>query len=154
MKEVIEIVSSVTGVDITEPTRKRHHTYGRAIYYKIMYDHFKWTYEKIAESVGKNHASVIHAVGNFEMYTNHEPELKSQYKKCLNYFAELDQIEPVDYLESIEKLTIENRLLKQRLVATSGMNPVMQDIAYILENHPQREVMKNRLEAFVKMNKC
>ena len=55
-------IQEITGVDINEVTRKRETIEARAIYYKVLKQiDKKKSLKSIGASVGKDHATVLHA---------------------------------------------------------------------------------------------
>jgi len=64
MKTIREVVERETGVDISQATNKRDVVYARAIYFKLCKERTGKTLADIGKSVGKHHASVLHALNN------------------------------------------------------------------------------------------
>jgi len=110
---LIGIVSSVTGVDITESTRKRPVVDGRSIFYKIYRDMEGWSFSDIGAMLGKDHATVIHGINAIESIMLHDKRIKSMYERCRSlYFGELSNDEILTKHELIEKVSqLDGRIL-------------------------------------------
>ena len=64
LKEILEFVIKETTEDITVMSRKRAVNDARSIYCKLAREHTGYTFKNIGESLGQNHATVIHSVKN------------------------------------------------------------------------------------------
>ena len=62
MKSIRNIVEKHFGIDISNKTRKFEYVFARACYYKICRDFGGYQYNKIAKTLNKNHATVLHAL--------------------------------------------------------------------------------------------
>lgn len=70
-------------IDLNSKSRKTEYIDARSIYYKIMYDFYKLTYEEIASTVNKNHSSIINAASNFRHYIEGDKFKREKYFKIL-----------------------------------------------------------------------
>ena len=107
------IVSSVTGVNINEDSRKRPVVDARQMFYKIYKDMEGWTFSDIGALFGKNHASVIHGINAIESIMLHDKNIKSMYERCRRlYFGESSEDETLTKHELIEKVSqLDGRIL-------------------------------------------
>ena len=64
VQTLTNIIEEYLNVNLHDPTRKQENVTGRMIYYKILREH-KYGYQAIARTLGKNHATVIHAINTF-----------------------------------------------------------------------------------------
>jgi len=73
-----EIILKETDIDVSKNSRKHNIIEARALYFYLV-KHFKpkMTLQEIAESVNKNHATVIHSLNNYEMYEKFNRDLRS-----------------------------------------------------------------------------
>jgi hypothetical protein len=73
-----EIILKETDIDVSKNSRKHNIIEARALYFYLI-KHFKpkMTLQEIAESVNKNHATVIHSLNNYEMYEKFNRDLRS-----------------------------------------------------------------------------
>ena len=83
LKNIVETVNSVSGLDITKNTRKRKYVYCRAIYYKIALDNTKNIYKKIINEVGiTQHQTMLSLMSQFNDIINYR-NYGEIYKSCL-----------------------------------------------------------------------
>tara|TARA_R110000787_G_scaffold235580_1_gene342273 strand:+ start:270 stop:734 length:465 start_codon:yes stop_codon:yes gene_type:complete len=64
LRQIVNFVIRETGQNIRKTTRLRDVSDARAVYYKIARETTHFSLDKIGESVGKHHASVIHSLKN------------------------------------------------------------------------------------------
>lgn len=107
------IVSSVTGVNINEDSRRRPVVDARNIFYKIYKDVECWTFSDIGALFSKNHATVIHGINAIESIMLHDKNIKSMYERCRRlYFGESSEDEMLTKHELIEKVSqLDGRIL-------------------------------------------
>lgn len=118
-KEYIEEISSrvkkyVTfefNIDLNSKSRKTEYVDARSIYYKILYDFYKLTYEEIASTVDKNHVSIINATSNFKYYIEQDKFKREKYLKIL-IALELISEEEKEYMCLSNKNTKLSKLYK------------------------------------------
>ena len=164
-----QIIKEITGADINKVSRKREIIEARAIYYKILKQIDKnKSLKSIGASVGKDHATVLHSLKNYEMFEKFNPTLKlfrKQIMQRLNYTPEeqlinLSKDELIQSLQiEIMKLTDENINLQEKIInlQTSRNNyKIVNNIEALLletEGKEQQEIILERLQALYKMNK-
>lgn len=164
-----QIIKEITGADINKVSRKREIIEARAIYYKILKQIDKnKSLKSIGASVGKDHATVLHSLKNYEMFEKFNPTLKlfrKQIMQRLNYTPEeqlinLSKDELIQSLQiEIMKLTEENINLQEKIInlQTSRNNyKIVNNIEALLletEGKEQQEIILERLQALYKMNK-
>jgi hypothetical protein len=98
-------------IDLNSKSRKMEYVDARSIYYKILYDYYKLTYEEIAETVDKNHASIINATSNFKYYIEQDSIKKEKYIKILLSLDLISQSE-VELMSISDKNTKISKLYK------------------------------------------
>ena len=168
-KELKKVIQEITGVDINEVSRKREIIEARAVYYKILKQiDKKKSLKSIGASVGKDHATVLHSLNNYDMFEQFNPTLKlfrKQILQRLNY-ASTEQIldmskdELINSLQiDIMKLTDEIENLQQTI--TNLQKPrnnynIVNNIQQLLietEGTEQWQIITERLQALYRMNK-
>jgi DNA-directed RNA polymerase subunit L len=99
-----EIILKETDIDVSKNSRKHNIIEARALYFYLV-KHFKpkMTLQEIAESVNKNHATVIHSLNNYTMYEKFNRDLRSLRNIIVN---EIDE-ENVLNTEDNEELRLE-----------------------------------------------
>ncbi len=123
------------------------------------------TLQAIGDTLELNHATVIHALKNYKMYEEYNPELKKFRTTVLSYFTidneqelkELSEIEKVK--QQLYKLTFENDKLKKQLQEQIDRPryeyQIIDNLNNLLSNTKgtiQHTLINDRLEAFYKMN--
>lgn len=107
---VISTVNTLLGVNILDPGRGRRILDARAIYYHIMRNEFGKTLGNIGKHIGKDHATVLHSLKNFDVWIKLDTEFRNNYKRVLDIVREGD-IPPVFDEEYIKKIQDENHFL-------------------------------------------
>ena len=103
-KRLKEIILKETDIDVSKNSRKHNIIEARALYFYLV-KHFKpkMTLQEIADSVNKNHATVIHSLNNYEMYEKFNRDLRSLRNIITN---EIDE-ENILNTEDNEELRLE-----------------------------------------------
>jgi hypothetical protein len=161
-----EIIKQETNTDIEIRTRKRETVEMRSLYCNILKElKPNKTLQAIGDTLELNHATVIHALKNYKMYEEYNPELKKFRTTVLSYFTidneqelkELSEIEKVK--QQLYKLTFENDKLKKELQEQINRPryeyQIIDNLNNLLSNTKgtiQHTLINDRLEAFYKMN--
>jgi len=120
MFEVNEIVKDLikteTGVDINEPSRLRPLVEIRSLYYKIVRELApSQSYHLIGKSVGKDHASVMYGIAQFELYSKYNKRLMLHYHNIKNAFLKLYDHNNIIALDmEIQILEYKIKMLKEK----------------------------------------
>ena len=61
-----DITQEVCKADPMKETREREVVYARMIMYKVLHSFHKHTYTRIGRMFGKNHATVLHSINQFD----------------------------------------------------------------------------------------
>jgi len=80
-----KIVNAEMLVNIQCKSRTTRHIDARLIFSYILYERGV-TYQRIADHLQKNHATIINAVRNAKNYLKNEPDLYRRYKMCKTIF--------------------------------------------------------------------
>ena len=72
-----------TGVDVLDKRRTRENVNARVIFCKIAREQFWHTWRKIAEYLGKDHATCMHSANGFEVLKNYEHRFYNAFKLIL-----------------------------------------------------------------------
>ena len=161
-----EIIKQETNTNIDIRTRNRQTVEMRSLYCNILKElKPNKTLQAIGDTLELNHATVIHALKNYKMYEEYNPELKKFKRTILSYFTidneeelkELSEIEKVK--QQLYKLTFENdklkRDLKEQIERPRYENKIIDDLNNLMNNTKgtlQFDLIQERLEAFYKMN--
>ena len=167
-KELKKAIQEITGVDINEVTRKRETIEARAIYYKVLKQiDKKKSLKSIGASVGKDHATVLHSLKNYDMFEQFNPTLKlfrKQILQKLNYATpDILDMTKDEYIQSLQldviKLTDEIVNLQETI--TNLQKPrnnykIVNNIETLLletEGKEHQEIIIERLQAVYRMNR-
>ena len=161
-----DIIKQETNTDIDIRTRKREVIELRSLYCNVLKQlKPNKTLQAIGDTLELNHATVIHALKNYKMYEEYNPELKKFRTTILSYFTidneeelkELSEIEKVK--QQLYKLTFENDKLKKELQEQIDRPryeyQIIDNLNNLLSNTKgtiQYTLINDRLEAFYKMN--
>jgi hypothetical protein len=161
-----KVIQEITGVDINEVSRKREIIEARAVYYKILKQiDKKKSLKSIGASVGKDHATVLHSLKNYDMFEQFNPTLKLFRKEILQRlnYASPEQILDMskdEYIQSLQidimKLNDEIANLQETINKPRNNYNIVNNIQQLLietEGKEQQEIIIERLQAVYRMNK-
>lgn len=132
--KVKKFVTFEFNLDLNSKSRKTEYVDARSIYYKILYDFYRLTYEEIASTVDKTHASVLNATSNFKYYIEQDKFKREKYLKIL-LALELISEEEKEYLYLSNKNTKLSKLYKLiSRVPDSKVDFFYEKIHTLLEN--------------------
>jgi dynactin complex subunit len=103
------IIKEQTGLDINKVSRKREVINARKAYYKLLHLTTKISYTTMAKSVGKTHATVLHALRHFDFDYNTDNEFKELYDNLFTVYVDGKEIDTTD------KLVYENLKLQENI---------------------------------------
>jgi len=160
-----EIIKQETNTDIDIRTRKREVIELRSLYCNVLKElKPKKSLQAIGDTLELNHATVIHALKNYKLYEEYNPELKKFRATILSYFTmdetELKELNEIEKLkQQMYKLTFENdklkRELKEQIERPRHEYKIIDDLNNLMNNTKgtiQFDLIQDRLEAFYKMN--
>ena len=161
-----DIIKQETNTNIDIRTRKREVIELRSLYCNVLKQlKPNKTLQAIGDTLELNHATVIHALKNYKMYEEYNPELKKFKQTILSYFTmdetelkELTDIEKAKH--EIHKLTLENynlkRELKEQIETPRYEYKIIDELNNLMINTKgttQHTLIQDRLDAFYLMNK-
>ena len=168
-KQLKKVIQEITGVDINEVSRKREIIEARAVYYKILKQiDKKKSLKSIGASVGKDHATVLHSLKNYDMFEQFNPTLKLFRKEILQKL----NYKPIEYFgdisneKEIQKLNVyifnmEQEIESLKETITKLEKPInnynivnnIQQLLIETEGKEQQEIIIERLQALYRMNR-
>jgi hypothetical protein len=166
--ELKKAIQEITGVDINEVTRKRETIEARAIYYKVLKQiDKKKSLKSIGASVGKDHATVLHSLKNYDMFEQFNPTLKlfrKQILQRLNYATpdildmtkdELIQSIQIDVMKLNEEIANLQETITNLQKPRNNYNIVnnIQQLLLETEGTEQWQIIVERLQALYRMNR-
>lgn len=86
IKELKRIVKEIFLIDVDTQSRKRDVVDARRIYSKILREE-GFSFEFIGESVGKDHATIIHYTKSIDTILTHDKALRDRYIACKEMYV-------------------------------------------------------------------
>ncbi len=155
-------IKEVTGVDVNQVSRKREIIEARAIYYKILKQtDKKKSLQSIGDTVGKDHATVLHSLKNYDMFEQFNPTLKEFRKEILSKLN-LDTFKSsIDINKDEEIYNLNLQIIKLQEQINEQQKPrnkynIVNNIENLLletEGTEQQKIIIERLQAVYKMNR-
>lgn len=106
----------ITGIeDISCTARARQNVFARWLYIKAARELTRYSLLNIASAIGRDHATIVHAIRNMDFDFKYDPELQTQYDELaiiLTNKLQSDSIEQLD--KRIHKLEVTLRKLTER----------------------------------------
>ena len=142
-KKIIELE---TGVNVEIVSRKRNFVEARAIYYKLLRDISQMTLHAIADTVNKDHATILHSLNSVDDWMRYDTKLADKYK---NILYAIDNIDDTDF----NSLRYENIMLNLKIdeltkrLSSNRLYDLMDKIPFDKE-----EAVYDRLSVIVRMN--
>lgn len=142
-KKIIELE---TGVNVEIVSRKRNFVEARAIYYKLLRELSGMTLHAIADTVNKDHATILHSLKSVDDWMRYDTKLANKYK---NILYAIDNIDDTDF----NGLRYENIMLNLKIdeltkrLSSNRLYDLMDKIPYEKE-----EAVYDRLSVIVRMN--
>jgi hypothetical protein len=84
LKYIKKQVQKKLEVTLSKDTRKREYVYARAIYFKLAKEFTLESLSSIGNSVGRDHASVIHGLHVFDIISFNKDNILCAYNKLRN----------------------------------------------------------------------
>ena len=130
IKKLKAIIKEQKGLDIDKVSRKREVINARKAYYKLLHLTTKLTYTTMAKSVGKTHATVLHALRHFDFDYKTDNEFKELYDNLFTVYVDGKEIDNTDKLvyenlklqENIRRLNSEMKELRSELKEARSNN--------------------------------
>ena len=103
------------GLDVKETTRERNLVEARSLYYVILYELTpRQSLSKIGKSVGRNHATVIYGMSQYETFCFYNKELDLVKHKILSLFKTFENINRLENIDDeIQRLERMIQMLKE-----------------------------------------
>ena len=133
-----KIVSTITGTDIKSNSRDHKNVIARSIFYKIAYDYMCRVGVRIgaknyiAKYMGKNHATVLHALKNFDRDITTYGVNKKMYDRSYEVFESIaDTYTNVDDRD-VEIDNLKNKITKLQLQLKEA-KPYRQEVETLVD---------------------
>ena len=133
INELKKIVNDVFLVDIEIKNSKRGVVDARKVYSKILRDS-GYSYDLIGETLGKNHATIIHYVKNIEHLLFYDPILRDKYIACKNVFVKKKKSIKEQIDKDVDIYVTVIRLTNELQEALDSKGKVLHDFVNYLES--------------------
>ena len=107
-------------IDINEPTRIEKYVEARMIYYWLCYYFTNMNLSRIAKTVNKNHATVLHGIKNFPIFMETDKQFKEKFLAIYETLKEdvqkkTEQMSLQELTFRYNQLLMENGKLKETI---------------------------------------
>jgi hypothetical protein len=153
-KKIIELE---TGINVDVISRKRNFVEVRALYYKLLRDVLGMTLQSIADTVNKDHATVLHSINNFDIWSSYSEDLRTYYSNVMHmiHHYEYDSIDDLELsklrynniLLDLKVKELTNHISKMKKTNISRLHDLIDKIP-----EEKEELMFERISAIVRMN--
>jgi len=109
LKTIKELVNSNININIDNTIQRREFVEARALYYALCKEYTIESLATIGRSVNKNHATVIHGLKNFPIWSDQSVSLSSIY---LDIKSKLELLQDEMVLENNQTDSMLNKYLK------------------------------------------
>ena len=154
LERIKNLIIIESGVDITERSRERDIVEMRAVYYKILRDVHHFSLTRIANSIGYNHATVLHALNNYDAWSSFSNNMVTCYnnvKEIISNDENQDSVyEDVMALRRrIEMLELSNQQLT--MVIVKNLRGKRENLHSLVMEIPEDKIKKAylRLDALI-----
>jgi hypothetical protein len=103
------------GIDVTKQTRERNLVEARCLYYVILFELTpRQSLSNIGRSVGRNHATVIHGMNQYDIFCFYNKQLDLTKHKILSLFKEFENINRLENIDDeIQRLERMIQMLRE-----------------------------------------
>jgi len=158
VKAVKNLVRTETGADVDSRSKTDELVKARAMCYKILRDECYMTYSYIANSFNKNHATIIHALREFEWMLKSDKGMERIFISVINKWrqqkGDYEELNPYDLKKQLNNLAEQNKLLNLSLINVQEKCDALQNHASkydnIIESIEEHKLTDERFESLQK----
>jgi hypothetical protein len=154
LERIKNLITIESGVDITERSRERDIVEMRAVYYKILRDVHHFSLTRIAKSIGYNHATVLHALNNYDAWSSFSNNMVTCYnnvKEIISNDENQDSVydDVMALRRRIEMLELSNQQLT--MVIVKNLRGKRENLHSLVMEIPEDKIKKAylRLDALI-----
>ena len=138
VKTLKYIVNNIMKLNVDSPTREYKYIKARAICYKILREQNNMSYQSIGRFFSKTHATIIHAIKEFDSMIAYDKEMKEDYQNIISVWIkpEEEKKEHLDALDLVIKIDVEKSLKelhKQNKMLSLGLLKVQEKLNKLQE---------------------
>jgi len=134
INELKKIVNNVFLVDLQATSRKRDMVDARKVYSKILRDN-GYSYEFIGETIGKDHATIIHYIKNIEYLLSYDRILIDKYVTCKNVFIKEKKCISDQLKKDVDVYVTLIRLNNELQEAIESKNKILNEFVDFIEQY-------------------
>lgn len=137
IEELKRIVNDVFLVDLEVNNRKRGVVDARKIYSKILRDN-GYSYELIAETINKDHATIIHYIKNVDYLLSYDRLLRDKYIACKNIFSKKRKSISEELKKDVDIYVTVIRLANELQEAVSSKKKILNEFVDYIEEYEKK----------------
>jgi hypothetical protein len=135
--ELKRIVNDIFLVDLEVKNRKRNVVDARKVYSKILRDN-GYSYDLIGETLGKDHATIIHYIRNIEYILSYDKILKDKYVACKNVFVKTRKSIKEQIKKDVDIYVTVVRLASELQDALSSKKKILNEFVDYIEQYEKQ----------------
>jgi hypothetical protein len=139
-----KLIKLETGVDVDIVSRKRNFVEVRALYYRLLRDNLEMTLQSIANTVKKDHATVLHSLNNIDNWMKYSDDLRT-------YYANIMQVVNSNGGSEISGLRYANIILEAKVKELTKQSSKLHELLDTIPKDKE-DLVFERLSAIIKMN--
>ena len=118
LSQIKSFVEHCTEIDLTQKTRQRSYVYARAVYFHLARKHTSCGLEKIGESMGIHHSSVLHSlkkvIPTVMKYDHYLASVCKNFEKEYKHFINNTKKGKLDLIN--ENISLKSEIIKYKIM--------------------------------------
>ena len=131
-----DITKEVCKVDPMRKTREREVVYARMIMYKILKSFHKHTATAIGRMFGKNHATILHSINQFDNMVSYDDWLNNRFHCVMSEYTKEISLQN----EIIADVHLRNKILESKVKMQKRIIRQCKEISSIIDGVPEHKV--------------
>lgn len=131
-----DITQEVCKADPMKDNRSREVVYARMIMYKVLHSFHKHTYTRIGRMFGKNHATVLHSINQFDNMVRNDDWLNNRFHCVLSEYTKEISLQN----EAIADVYLKNKILESKLKAQKRIIRQCKEISDVIDGVPEDKI--------------
>jgi len=131
-----DITQEVCKADPMKKTRKREVVYARMIMYKVLKSFHKHTATSIGRMFGKNHATILHSINQFDNMVSYDDWLNNRFHCVMSEYTKEISLQN----EIIADVHLKNKILESKVKTQKRIIRQCKEISSIIDGVPEAKV--------------
>jgi len=131
-----DITQEVCKADPMKKTRKREVVYARMIMYKVLKSFHKHTATSIGRMFGKNHATILHSINQFDNMVSYDDWLNNRFHCVMSEYTKEISLQK----EIIADVHLKNKILESKVKTQKRIIRQCKEISSIIDGVPEAKV--------------